>query len=299
MRVAITGSNGYVGGAITNYLRSAGVSVVEMRRVKQAESVQPSVVPFVLGDSPSDERLRACDALIHCAYDLSAIRWSDIERINIQGSERLFQAAIAMGVKKIILISSISAFDGCASLYGSAKLAIERMAQTFNGVIVRPGLVYGDTPGGMMGTLGRLVKRLPVVPVIGGGQEMYLCHQDDLSQMIYRLVLSTSVPSSPVIACAEEPIQFRGILGFLAKRSDVSRFFVPVPWRLAWLGLKTSEMIGLRLGIKSDSLVSLMNPNPSPDFQGARETGVTFRELGGAGVPEPEGSCCNPAFKLR
>jgi hypothetical protein len=34
--------------------------------------------------------------------------------------------------------------------------------------------------------------------------------------------------------------------------------FVPVPWRFAWAGLRLSERLGIQLGFRSDSAVSLV-----------------------------------------
>lgn len=280
MKVAITGSSGYVGGAIARSMRSSGYDVIELRRLRKGEGPNESVVPFQLGDRPSDERLRGCEVLVHCAYDLSAIQWRDIQRYNVEGSQLLFEGAAALGIERIILISSISAFDGCASLYGRAKLEIEGLVKGYNGIVVRPGLVYGDSPGGMMGTLGRFVDKLPVVPVIGGQQDMFLVHQEDLSKMIRKLANISDVPSLPLFACGEQSMKFRRILELLAEKRGRTPRFVPVPWRFAWLGLKTLELAGIRLGIKSDSLVSMMNPNPEPDFVLTRALGCDFRKFG-------------------
>lgn len=284
MRIAVTGSNGYVGGVILRYLQQTGSEIIELRRVRDREQPADNVVPFSLGETPVDARLRSCDVLVHCAYDLSAIRWNDVEERNIEGSRRLFSAAENLGIKRLILISSISAFDESASQYGRAKIAIEKLAQGFNGVIVRPGLVYGESPGGMMGTLRRFVTRLPVVPVIGGAQEMFLVHQDDLAEMIRRLTHESHVPAAPLFACNERQVQFRRVLQLLATSGGKSPVFIPVPWRGAWLGLKILEMFGVRVGIKSDSLVSMMNPNPAPDFDATRGLGFEFRQFAPAGT---------------
>jgi len=280
MKYAITGSNGYVGSAIANYLRSVGEEVVELRRLRVGEVSSTNLVPFRLGDSPSDESVRSCKILVHCAYDLSSISWPDIQRENVEGSRLLFEGAASLGIEKIILISSISAFPESCSLYGRAKMEIEALARRYKGVVVRPGLVYGDSPGGMMGTLGRFVEKLPIVPVIGGEQEMFLVHQEDLSKMIYHLAHASSVSEVPLFACNERAVKFSSILKHLAEQRGRSATFIAVPWRAAWLGLKALELVGLRPGIKSDSLVSMMNPNPSPDFGATRKLGLSFREFG-------------------
>jgi nucleoside-diphosphate-sugar epimerase len=82
-------------------------------------------------------------------------------------------------------VSSIAAFDGCRSLYGRGKLAVESAVLQAGGVRVRPGLVYGDSQGrGMVGSLAKAAK-LPIVPVFGDGtQPFYLAHVDDVTQVL-------------------------------------------------------------------------------------------------------------------
>jgi nucleoside-diphosphate-sugar epimerase len=280
MKIALTGSNGYVGRAIKSFLIKQGHEVVELRRVRDGESTEPNTVPYRLGDTPSNPLLASCAALIHCAYDFSPLTWEEIHTTNVSGTEKLFSAAHSHQISKLILISSISAFDGCASFYGRAKLEMEKVALMCGGTSIRPGLVWGDAPGGMVGTLDNLIAKLPVVPEIGGGQEMYLVHQDDLSTLIQNVLnAQASGHRAPLLACNSAPMSFRRILRTLAAKRGVRRIFLPIPWQFAWLGLRAFECLGIRLGIKSDSLISLMNPNPAPDFRLPEGLNPNFRQF--------------------
>ncbi len=124
---AITGSNGYVGGCVKNYFASRAWEILELTR-----SPKPSSrgIPFQLGAEISAAALAGVEVLVHCAYDFTPLTLTEIRAVNVAGTEKLFQAARAAGVKKIICISTISAFDGCKSLYGKAKLEIEKMHST-------------------------------------------------------------------------------------------------------------------------------------------------------------------------
>lgn len=279
MKFAITGTSGYVGSALKHYFASKGNEILELRRVKHPEEALPHVVPYSLGDSPHDPRLTDSDVLIHCAYDFSPLSWEDIHRVNVLGSAKLFEAAAAQGVKKLVLISSISAFEEATSLYGRAKLEMEQEAFKHNGVVIRPGLVFGDTPGGMVGTLKRFITQLPIVPQIGGNQQMFLVHQDDLATLIEMALARNYAEHSPLYACHQSSLAFKEILRRLAQAARARRLFLPIPWRFAWLGLKTLEVAGHPIGIKSDSLISMMNPNHNPDFAAAQQIGATFREF--------------------
>ncbi len=278
MKIAMTGSNGYVGHAIKAFLVQRGHEIIELRRIRDGEKADTNTLRYSLGDTPNEPLLATCTALIHCAYDFSPLTWDEIQMTNVNGTEKLFSAALSQGISKLVLISSISAFDSCASFYGRAKLEMEKVTLERGGTSIRPGLVWGDTPGGMVGTLDNLIAKLPVVPEIGGGQEMYLAHQDDLAALIEKVLSANApLPSAPLLACHAVPMNFRRILRALALKRGVRRIFVPIPWQCAWFGLKTLELIGIRLKIKSDSLISLMNPNPAPMFDMPEQLKVSFR----------------------
>ena len=136
------------------------------------------------------------DALVHCAYDFGPRRWEDIAAINVAGSEKLLAAARDAGVKSVVLISTVSAFAGCRSLYGQAKLQIEDAARAMGAFVLRPGLVYSDNPGGMFGRLVGQVRGGRLLPILcGGRQTQYLVHDEDLGNLV-EACLAGRVPAA-------------------------------------------------------------------------------------------------------
>lgn len=123
----ITGSRGYLGSCIKDKFLQEGWNVVELIRNPDAEAIRSGKgISFRLGEDISLQQLRGADALVHCAYDFSLRDWDKIHSINVLGTEKLFSAARLAGVGKRVLISSMSAFEGCQSLYGKAKLETEQ-----------------------------------------------------------------------------------------------------------------------------------------------------------------------------
>jgi nucleoside-diphosphate-sugar epimerase len=278
MKCAITGSNGYVGSVLKAFLLSKGYEIFELGRIKNAELPKRYVIPFSLSENIDPEMLRGMDALIHCAYDFRLYRWNDIQRVNVVGSQRLLEAAAKAGVRRLIAISTMSAFENCPSLYGRAKLEIESIASKYGAVIVRPGLVYGTHPGGMVGSLNRVVSKFALVPVIGSGNfPFYLTHQDDLAELIWKACEGEIPPAQPVSAVSESRVTFAQILKILAKPKNIILF--PVPAFPVWLLLRTFEQLGIPAGFRSDSLVSLLHQNQRPSFELTRKAGVLFRDF--------------------
>jgi nucleoside-diphosphate-sugar epimerase len=249
-KCAVTGASGYVGSRIAAYMRSHGWEVLELSRIRRGQQ-QEEHLPYSLELGVSSDRLQGVDVLIHCAYDFRPTTQDDIWRINVEGTARLFAAAREAGIKRIVCMSSISAYSGCRSLYGKAKLAIEDQAIKARGIVVRPGLVYGKEAGGMLGSLTRMMASAKIVPLIGNGSwVMYLAFEDDLCDLIYRLCeldVDVSRNKGVITAASSQGKPFRELLDDLARAHANKPVFLPVPWRLVWMGLRLLESVGVRL----------------------------------------------------
>lgn len=273
---AITGSNGYVGGCLKNYFAAHGWGILELTRQPQPGT---RGIQFQLGHELAPQSLAGVTALVHCAYDFKPLRWDEIRAVNVDGAGKLFQAARTAGVGKIICISSISAYDGCRSLYGQAKLELEKIALAQGALVIRPGLVYGSGPGGMFGRLVAQVRKSSVIPMIGDGSQLqFLVHHEDLSAFIERCAGGEGKIAPQILTAAnEQPWAFKQLLLEIARALGRKPKFVPLPWRLVWAGLKSAELCGVRLNFRSDSLVSLMYQNPQPDFSANVAAGLICR----------------------
>ena len=102
--------------------RAAGYAV---RRLVRAPAAGTSDRFFDLStEEPADE-LDDVDVLVHCAYDMTLTKRADIWRVNVFGSVALLERALAAGVPRTLVVSSMSAYRGTSQLYGRSKLAGE------------------------------------------------------------------------------------------------------------------------------------------------------------------------------
>lgn len=169
MKIVITGATGNVG---TSTLRALGADP-QVREVIGIARRRPAVdlpkVRFVEADVTSDDLIshfRGAHAVIHLAWLIQPARDPErLERVNIQGSQRVFEAAIDAGVPGIVHASSLGAYSpgpkdrrvdeqwptqGIAtSLYSRHKVEVERMLDRFERhfdsvrfVRMRPALVF-------------------------------------------------------------------------------------------------------------------------------------------------------------
>jgi nucleoside-diphosphate-sugar epimerase len=274
---AVTGANGFVGRAVCRRFQAQGWRVLGLvhRPGSAPQGCEERV--FVLGDPPNSKLLSGVDVLVHAAYDFSMRSWADICRVNVVGSEYLFDAATRIGIKHLIFISSMAAFEGCRSKYGLGKLATEEAARIRGGTVIRPGFIYGAENGGLAGAIVRLAKVLPIVPMIGSGRyPLYACHIYDLCDLIVRLAEAKEPMRDIVTAASESPVTLRALVE-QANAGASSPVIVPIPWRFVAGSLWLAEAVGLRLSFRSDNVVSIAHANRTPDFTPLQRLPVSFR----------------------
>jgi nucleoside-diphosphate-sugar epimerase len=263
---AVTGAFGYVGSRIASAL-AADWTVLPLGR-----SVGPEGIRWTF-DSPSiasELRARGVTALLHSAWDFRHPKAADNWQTNVEGSRRLIEAAQAAGVQRIVFISTISSFDAARSEYGKSKLAVEQLVLAAGGTVIRPGLVWGDRPGGMFGSLKEQVSKGKVVPMIGDGRyPQYLVQEDDLAEAVRQAMnpATAAAFAGRVLTIAHpDGWLLRDLILGIAKREGKSVKLVALPWRLVYTALKTAETLGLKLNFRSDSLISLIYHDKNPQF---------------------------------
>ncbi len=125
-------------------------------------------------DAPSLRRaVEGVDAVIH----LVAVRQGKEEtfqRVMVQGSSDLIDAAKEAGVRRFVLMSALGTSEANRDLvpYYRAKWDVEQLlaGSGLDHVIFRPSFIFGPD-GGIIPTFRRLVKLAPVTPIIGAGEK--------------------------------------------------------------------------------------------------------------------------------
>jgi len=277
-RAAVTGASGYVGGLIAEALEAAGWEVVRLvRTLPSGDDAGQKYRQHRLTDTPADELLEGVELLVHAAYDFSLTRRDDIWSVNVDGTAQLLAAARRAGLSRMVVLSSMSAYPGTTQLYGQAKLAIEDAGFAHGAAVIRPGLVYGDRPGGMVGSLLRFT-RFPVAPVVAPKAKQYPVHEDDLAGAVVALAEAESVPLEALGVASPVPVAFGTLLETLAATAGRRCHFVAVPWRLVYWALRVAETTPVRLPFRADSLLGLARAAPFvPGVDRLAEMGVVVR----------------------
>lgn len=253
----ITGAYGYLGSRIRAALDELGWDTVALVRTPRPGD---SAVRWTLGDKlPAGV---SADVLVHCAYDMRVRRWDDICAVNVDGSAALLRSARRAGVDRILVLSSMSAYEGTKQRYGRAKLAIERCALECGAIAVRPGLVYGADAGGMGGTLRSLTK-LPLTPVITGAARQFPVREPDFLRAVVRILTAESWRPEVFGIAQPDFVSLAALLRGIAAEDGRRVRLVPVPWQLVYLAARIAEVVAPSLGIRADSVAGVVKPAPA------------------------------------
>jgi nucleoside-diphosphate-sugar epimerase len=113
MRALVTGAAGYLGGHLAPELAALGFDVLGLDRESPAEPLRGC--EFAQADLCDREAvlgaLAGVDVVVHCASIHPWKPYTDAEyvRCNIEGTWQLYAAAAQVGVKRVVLTSSIAA----------------------------------------------------------------------------------------------------------------------------------------------------------------------------------------------
>jgi nucleoside-diphosphate-sugar epimerase len=272
---AITGASGYVGSRVAQRLAQNAHVVALTRKPSGAADIPWSLTS--VEDIAPLLRQHHVSVLIHAAWDFSAVTAREIQRINVEGSVRLMRLAKAAGVGRIVFLSTISAFTGARSLYGKAKLQVELAAAELGGIILRPGLVFGDSSGGVFGSIRRQVQHQKFIPLIGSGKApQFLVPEQTLADVVADAAAGRfdQAAGIPITVAHPQPWPFRDLVRNLALAQGRDVKLIPVPWPLLYAGLRGGEILGRKMPFRSDSVISFVYQDPAPDFSQLKARGI-------------------------
>ena len=167
MRIAITGATGFVGSHLTTRLVSEGHEVVRLAR--RPRSGDADIVVNSLDDmNQLPETFAGCNAVAHCAGINRELGEQTYERVHVEGTRNVVEAAKAAGVEKIVLMSFLRARPGCGSLYHESKWEAEEIVRNsgLDYTILKAGVVYGRGDH-MLDHLSHALHTFPVFGLVG------------------------------------------------------------------------------------------------------------------------------------
>ena len=264
MKILLTGAAGFLGKRIAHSLLAQGASDIRLHFRQDLPEcfVQSLTTQFphahiectrgnLLSRGGFDAMVQDIDCVIHSAAGMRGAA-ADMFANTVLGTRNLLEAAVARGVKRIVLIGSFAVYKTEAlptgallaestpieevgtnkGPYGYAKTRQERlfldMAQRhgFETVILRPGVIYG--PGGSAFSSRVGIKAMGLFFALGGDATLPLTYVDNCADAVVQATLRA--PAGGVFNVVDEDLpSCRQYLQAYQKKVRPFRT-VPVPY---------------------------------------------------------------------
>jgi predicted dehydrogenase len=260
-RVLVTGATGFIGRHVLSALVRAGHRPVALVRDPASAREIADHVEIAHGDITDPVALgrsvKGADSIVHLA---AATRTNDPEEahaVNVLASRMLASAALAAGVRRLVAVSSIAVHREKLSTYASTKREMERVVldSGLPSVVLRPGLVYGPGEGGLFGRMVHTIRRLPVVPVIGGGRQcLRPIHVDDVVEAIMTSLDASDAVGRCYDLVGPDEITVAELLERIASTIGVPRRLVRVPRSVVKAGVRVLSWVRIDVPISVDNV---------------------------------------------
>lgn len=240
--VLVTGAAGTMGTKLAEGLAEKGFFVRGLVLPGDAKrrKLDELGCEVVEGDITKPESLEGAFCGVDIVYHLAAIILSNdvsaFERINVDGTKNVLDAAERCGVGQFIHVSSASVVYPWTTPYSRSKIRCEEMVRgrkSLRYTIVRPTLVY-DRDGGQEFLLFlKYLKMFPLVPFVGKGRALKNpVHVDDVMQGLLSLAENPKAYDKVYNFAGGQEISIRDLAKLMLAYHDARRPFVSVP---VWL----------------------------------------------------------------
>jgi len=266
--VCITGSTGFVGRHIAKELCSRGLKVRCLARASSdLSSLNGLPVEIFRGDITDEASLQpalqGAVSVVHLVAIIRETKGASFEAINLSGTRNLVQAAKRMGVKKLVYMSNLGAGPDkrFLLLYTKWRAEEEVRSSGIDFTILRPSVMFGRGDG-FVCVLADIIKKLPLVPVIGSGRTKFqLISVEDVATCVAESLTNKRTGNQIIPLGGPKYLDYEEIVDLIIERLKLGRRKVHLPVSLMHFVVRTGEKLGLTLPVTSAQLALLTRDN--------------------------------------
>jgi nucleoside-diphosphate-sugar epimerase len=264
----VTGGSGFVGRNLIAALKGRGWTVRALSRAPSTDAAITSAGALpVRGDLEDTAALRrgmaGCDAVFHCAAVV--VDWGPIEefeRVNVEGTRRVIEAARAAAVPVLVQCSSESVLIGGPPMVGvdetwpyperpfgpyaitkgkAERLVRDADAPDFRTVVVRPATIWGKGDTSVLPKLAEAVRTRAFMWIKGGRYRKSMSHVANVCEGLL-LAAEKGRGGEVYFVTDGEPMMFREFLTRMMATQGLDAEKCPaIPYGVAWAACLATE----------------------------------------------------------
>jgi NADH dehydrogenase len=157
MKIAITGGAGFVGRHLSERFEAAEIVAVSRRTGVDIDDVEALTKAF-----------EGCEVVAHCAGINREIGRQTYQKVHIDGTRAVVEAAQRAGVKRIVMLSFLRARPDCGSPYHESKWAAEELVRGsgLDYTVLKAGMIYGHGDH-LVDHISHSVQTIPLFATVG------------------------------------------------------------------------------------------------------------------------------------
>ena len=219
MKIAITGGAGFVGRHLAERFDAADIVTVSRRTGADIEDVEALTRAF-----------DGCEVVAHCAGINREIGKQTYQKVHIDGTRTVIEAARRAGVTRIVMLSFLRARPDCGSPYHESKWAAEELLRNsgLDYTILKAGMIYGHGDH-LVDHVSHSVQTIPLFATVGFREKSI--RPIPVSEMVDVLVASIEgkLPKSTVAVTGGEELMLSEVVHRVAQVVGRRVAVVPSP----------------------------------------------------------------------
>lgn len=256
MKVLLTGSNGFLGKYLAQFLVEKDYSVLaHTRKAQTFDHHNITNINFDLNDNLDNIDLNQVEIIIHCAgrahvmHETATSPLGVYRHTNVKGTLNLAQKAVESGVRRFIYLSSIKvngeqtttqAFQPNDIVhtddpYGLSKYEAEQALLELSKntglevVIIRPVLIYGPNVKANFKSMVSLANKKFPLPIGCLDNKRSMVSVYNLADLIHTCMKHPNANREVFLASDQDDISVKQLFEKLAKCQNNKLLMVPVP----------------------------------------------------------------------
>lgn len=284
MRVFVTGGTGFVGPAIVRAMLAARHEVTALvHRDRGALPADPRLTVAhgdVTRPDTFAEAVRGHDAVVHLVA-LRRGKPEDFERLHVQATRHVLDAAQAAGVRRFLHMSA-HGVERRSTPYQRTKLEAEELVQgsVLAWTIFRPTFITGPPEGKAQGfdqEFAAIARSNPVLPNFAGGTfRLQPIAKRDVAAAFTRALDEPKAAGKTYVLAGPEAITWEEYLRRLNEALGLKRPLAPVP---KWAILPAASLLGRFSWFPAshDELQMLFEGHAGDSSEAARDLGLAWQ----------------------